>query len=294
VCFLTSFSSPPSLQAINSGTPIINVKSPGQRAKSPPLHTVPSEDTEDRHNDERDALGGAGAVSVSKSGSGDGEEPFSPMENEKVSPKHSKQKQPAPKSPKSHPKNQVAPTAGAEGQPQDTLQETGSMRPKSRGFVSMLLSSASSAAAAASSATSAAATATANTMSSMSSKISPMKSRPPSASAGKKNEKENSPGKAKMNPKTQNKTTKGAPGGANKAKKVTKYDIDVHKSKLSVEEGEHVTKKVEKPQLSAEEKKILDLVLAGNENVSFFFSFLMSCLLFLAFTSPFVSLLVFN
>lgn len=231
---------------------------------------MPSEDTEDRQNDAKDALGGAGVVGLSKSGSGDAEEPFSPMENEKLSPKHAKLKQLAPRSPKSHQKNQVAPTTSNAETQQDTLQETGSMRPKSRGFVSMLISSASSAAAAASSATSAAATATANTMSSMSSKISPMKSRPPSASAGKKNEKENSPGKAKMNTKTPNKAAQGAPGGANKAKKVTKYDIDVYKSKLSVEDSEHVVKKMEKPQISAEEKKILELVLAGNENVIFF------------------------
>lgn len=54
-----------------------------------------------------------------------------------------------------------------------------------------------------------------------------------------------------------------------KPKKVTKYDVSAHASKLAVDEGEGKvrTGKPEKPIITRDERKMLDLILSGNENV---------------------------
>eukprot|EP00598_Pedospumella_elongata_P011549 CAMPEP_0185004768 /NCGR_PEP_ID=MMETSP1098-20130426/80165_1 /TAXON_ID=89044 /ORGANISM="Spumella elongata, Strain CCAP 955/1" /LENGTH=78 /DNA_ID=CAMNT_0027532641 /DNA_START=56 /DNA_END=292 /DNA_ORIENTATION=+ len=52
-----------------------------------------------------------------------------------------------------------------------------------------------------------------------------------------------------------------------KAKKDTKYDLNVHKSKLLVRDERQIVRRPVKPQLTREDRKIMDLILSGNENV---------------------------
>lgn len=52
-----------------------------------------------------------------------------------------------------------------------------------------------------------------------------------------------------------------------KVKKDTKYDLNVHKSKLLVRDERQIVRRPVKPQLTREDRKIMDLILSGNENV---------------------------
>ena len=143
-------------------------------------------------------------------------------------------------------------------------------RPKSRSsFVNMLYSTASAAAAATSSVASSVSTAATATVHSISNK-SPMKSRPPSASG------ETSTLGRFLSPSRNAPTGSSKKGGVNtsakmtssaKVKKDTKYDLNVHKSKLLVRDERQIVRRPVKPQLTREDRKIMDLILSGNENV---------------------------
>lgn len=144
-------------------------------------------------------------------------------------------------------------------------------RPKSRSsFVNMLYSTASAAAAATSSVASSVSTAATATVHSISNK-SPMKSRPPSANG------ETSTLGRFLSPSRNAPTGSSKKGGgvntsakmtsSAKAKKDTKYDLNVHKSKLLVRDERQIVRRPVKPQLTREDRKIMDLILSGNENV---------------------------
>ena len=144
-------------------------------------------------------------------------------------------------------------------------------RPKSRSsFVNMLYSTASAAAAATSSVASSVSTAATATVHSISN-VSPMKSRPPSASG------ETSTLGRFLSPSRNAPTGSAKKGGgvntsakmtsSAKAKKDTKYDLNVHKSKLLVRDERQIVRRPVKPQLTREDRKIMDLILSGNENV---------------------------
>ena len=284
------------MQAINSGTPLLNPKSPGAKDEMDDDHLPHNRPKSPEHNIIKAGAGaGAEAVSpvvgkekVSKEGT-ESENKASQEKKEKGKEKPAKEATSVPAgseasqqkeeavqsdktaapivSPGSAPASAHSP-APAES---EATESRSLSRPKSRSsFVNMLYSTASAAAAATSSVASSVSTAATATVHSISN-VSPMKSRPPSASG------ETSTLGRFLSPSRNAPTGSAKKGGgvntsakmtsSAKAKKDTKYDLNVHKSKLLVRDERQIVRRPVKPQLTREDRKIMDLILSGNENV---------------------------